>query len=368
MLKRLPALFFVFSTVIVSAQSATPVALLEAKGIGNGLIRFRVNAPSARQISVMVDTMTAANAKPLTRDAQGVWAGDLGPLESDVYAAGLLIDGSFRSVGYVIASQPMPEAWEPTRVPHGEVHQHWFDSKTLGLYRSAWVYTPPDYAKSTVTYPILYLLHGSGGLESSWITDGFANVILDNLIAKGTVKPMIVVMPFGHTEASQGAGSVATFTGRDNAAFQRELIDELMPMLEREYRVERRPDRRAIAGFSMGGNQARFIGLTMPETFRWVGTFSGSMPNTRGGFSLEVAESMFEGDFLTDPASTNASVKLLWMAVGDQETGMLAQHKVMTDVLRNHGIRFTFVTTPGGHTWHVWRRNLRDFLPLLFQK
>lgn len=362
------AALVLFATTVLPAQSPAPSTLLEAKGIGNGLIRFRVSAPSAHQISAMVDTMSAADAKPLTRDAQGVWTGQLGPLTSDVYAAGIIVDGSFRSVGYVIASQPMPEAWEARKVPHGEIHQIWYDSKTLGMLRSAWVYTPADYARSTTTYPVLYLLHGSGGLESSWVTDGYANVILDNLIAEGAAKPMIVVMPFGHTEPSQGNGYVATFTGRDNSAFTREFVDELMPMVEREFRVERKPDRRAIAGFSMGGGQARNIGLSMPDLFSWVGTFSATMPGGRGGLSLDQAEAMFGGDFLTDPLTTNARLKLWWMAVGDQETAMLAQHKSMTEILRNHNIRHTFVTIPGGHTWHVWRRNLRDFASLLFKK
>jgi enterochelin esterase family protein len=116
----------------------------------------------------------------------------------------------------------------------------------------------------------------------------------------------------------------------------------------------------------MGGGQARSIGLSHTDAFRWIGTFSGTIPG-RGVFTLDTAETMF-GSLFEDPSATNAEIKLWWMAVGEDETAMLAQHRTLTDVLRNHRIAHTFVTIPGGHTWHVWRRNLRDFLPLLFQK
>ena len=126
-------------------------------------------------------------------------------------------------------------------------------------------------------------------------------------------------------------------------------------------------DGRAIAGLSMGGGQARSIGLARPDLFRWIGSFSGSMPGLRAPVSLDAAETML-GDVLADPQETNANLSLWWMAVGDQETAMLAQHQALDTVLTNHRIRHTFVVLPGGHTWHVWRRNLRDFAPLLFRK
>jgi enterochelin esterase family protein len=315
----------------------------------------------------MVDTMAAGDAKPLTRDDRGVWSGEFRPLPADIYDAGYIIDGALRSMGWVTVPGRPAEAWEPRKVPHGEVHQLFYDSPTFKMPRSVWVYTPPGYERdAAATYPVLYLLHGSGGVEGSWVMVGAANIILDNLIADLAARPMIVVMPFGHAEPSPRAGVTPTFTARDNAGFTRELTEDIMPMVERRFRIQRKPDARAIAGFSMGGGQARTIGLSRSDLFRSVATFSATIAGTRGAFTPDAAEAML-GDVLADPFATNSTLKLLWMAVGDGETSMLAQHKVLTEVLRNHNIRHTFVTLPGGHTWHVWRRNLRDLLPLLFR-
>ena len=213
---------------------------------------------------------------------------------------------------------------------------------------------------------MLYLLHGSGGTEASWTMDGLANVILDNLIADGKAKPMVVVMPFGHPEPGMRAGSTPTFARRDMTAFGRDLLEDVMPMIERTYRVSTQADRRAIAGFSMGGNQARQIGLAgsicstpwRPSAAPWVCEAERSAPTA--------IEETF-ADLLADPIATNGTLRLLWAAVGRDETNLLAQHRLLNAVLDRHQIRHTFVTIPGGHTWHVWRRNLRDLLPLLFQ-
>jgi enterochelin esterase family protein len=214
---------------------------------------------------------------------------------------------------------------------------------------------------------VLYLLHGSGGAEASWVLDGLANVILDNLIADGRAQPMIVVMPFGHPEPSMRLGSMPTFTRRDVQEFARDLIEDVIPMVERAYRVARQADRRAIAGLSMGGNQARQIGLGRMDMFHYIATFSGTMGVLGGAVTPEAIEQTFP-DVFADAMSTNATLRLFWQAVGSEETSLLAAHRTFTGVLNQHQIRNTFVTIPGGHTWHVWRRNLRDLAPLLFQK
>ena len=350
------------------AQVPSPAAvtLLEARPATDGTIAFRINGPQAKQISVLVDTMTAATAKPLTRDERGVWSGTLGPLPPDVYAIAYIADGSFRTAGTVHLVGPTPEAWDPRRVPHGTIHQQWYDSKSLGMLRSVHVYTPPGYERGNTTYPVLYLLHGSGGTEASWTMDGLANVILDNLIADGKAKPMVVVMPFGHPEPGMRGGSTPTFARRDLTAFGRDLLEDVLPMIERTYRVSTQADRRAIAGFSMGGNQARQIGLARLDLFHAVATFSGTVGVRSGTVSTMAIEETF-ADLLADPNATNATLRLFWAAVGSDETNLFAQHRLLNAVLDRHLIRHTFVTIPGGHTWHVWRRNLRDLLPLLFQ-
>lgn len=350
---------------VLAQQPAAPPS--EVTLGADRVVTFQINAPAAKQVSALVDSMPPAAAKPLTRDDRGVWTGTLGPLAPDLYFASYVVDGATRPAGYLhIRGNPL-EAWDTRKVPHGALHQHWYDSKTLSMLRSVIVYTPPDYDREKTSYPVLYLLHGSGGTESSWTMDGLANVILDNLIADGRVKPMIVVMPFGHTEPSMRPGTMPTFRARDMTAFSNDLINDVIPLVERTYRVARQPDKRAIAGFSMGGNQARQIGLARLDLFSYVATFSGTVGVRNGAVSVETIEESF-ADVLADASATNGMLRLFWAAVGTEETNLIAQHRILNDVLDRHGIRHEFVTIPGGHTWHVWRRNLRDLLPRLFQR
>lgn len=371
-LTRCVALMFgllacVSTTVAAQTPSGQAVTRVELKGDHrNGTITVRAEVSGARQVRVMVDTMSAADAVPLSKGQDGLWTGKIGPLPPSYYAVALIADGVFRASGWVHVTGASPEAWDARPGAHGTVHQHWYDSKALGMLRSVWVYTPPDYDRGNTSYPVLYLLHGSGGTESSWATTGLANVILDNLIADGKARPMIVVMPFGHTEPSPRGGVQPTFTGRDTAGFTRELTDEIVPLIDRTYRTLRAPDSRAIAGFSMGGNQARLIGLARLDLFHSIATFSGTVA-VRGREVTAAAIEEAYAPVLADADATNAAVRLLWFAVGTEETRLLEQHRALVQVLEAHGIRHTFVTETGGHTWHVWRRNLRDLAPLLFR-
>jgi enterochelin esterase family protein len=355
--------------IALAAQAPAPnvTRVVELNGDHrNGTVTIRAEATQARQVRVMVDTMAAGDAVPLVKGGDGVWTGKLGPLVPSYYGVAVIVDGVFRPAGFVHVTGATPEAWDARPVAHGTIHQHWYDSKALGMLRSVWVYTPPDYDRGSNSYPVLYLLHGSGGTESSWVTTGLANVILDNLIADGKARPMIVVMPFGHSEPSPIGGVQPSFTGRDTAGFTKELTDEVMPMIERTYRTVRVPDSRAIAGFSMGGNHARVIGLARLDLFHSVATFSGTVAVRGREVSAAAIEETY-APILADPDATNGALRLLWFAVGSEETRLLAQHKTLAGVLDARRIRYTFVTETGGHTWHVWRRNLRDLVPLLFR-
>ena len=364
-----PAVLLAVTMLIATppASSQQPVPPSEITIGADRVVTFQINAPTAKEVSALVDSMPPSTAKPLMRDDRGVWKGTLGPLAPDLYFASYIVDGATRQAGYLHIRGNPPEAWDTRKVPHGAIHQHWYDSKSMSMLRSIFVYTPPDYEREKTSYPVLYLLHGSGGTENSWTMDGLANVILDNLIADGKVKPLIVVMPFGHSEPSMRPGTMPTFRGRDAAAFTNDLINDVIPLVERAYRVARQADKRAIAGFSMGGNQARQIGLSRLDLFSYVATFSGTVGVRGGAVSAETIEETF-ADVLADPPGTNAALRLFWAAVGTDETNLIAQHRILNDVLDRHGIRHEFVTIPGGHTWHVWRRNLRDLLPRLFQR
>jgi len=360
--------------VLVALAAAGPVgarqagiAVVELKPNADRTVTVRINSPEAREIRALIELMPVTAAVPLVRDASGVWSGTIGPFAPDVYMTSVIVDGAVTRIGYAHVTGSVPEAWDLRKVPHGAVHQRWYDSRSLGVLRNAYVYTPPDYDRGNAQYPVLYLLHGSGGMEASWTLEGFANVIMDNLIADGKARPMLVVMPFGHPEASMRPGITPTFQRRDLNEFTQDLLEDVVPMVERVYRVRRDPDWRAIAGLSMGGNQARQIGLNRLDTFHYIGTFSGSMGVAGGAVTPVAIQQTFAGA-LADSAETNATLRLYWAAVGEDETNLLNSHKVFNSVLDAHRVRHTFVTIPGGHTWHVWRRNLRDFVPLLFQK
>ena len=328
-------------------------------------VDFKVFTSRATKVAVFVDTMSPTVAVPMTRNARGEWTGALGPLEPDIYSYGYVIDGAVSGVGTVLVPGDPAQVWEPRKVPHGTLHVHWYDSTSLRMQRSFWVYTPPGYEKSKSTYPTLYLLHGSGGNETGWVTIGAANVILDNLIADAKAKPMVVVMPFGHPEPSQQASYMPAYQGRDIQGFQRDLLDDIMPIVEKTYRVAGQAEKRAIAGLSMGGNQARLIGLAHLDTFKWVASFSGSFA-AQGPLTADAIETQFAG-ILEDPTVTNHELKLLWIGCGTLETNLLAQTKLFTDALTKHQIKFTSSVVEGAHNYHVWRRNLRDLLPLLFK-
>jgi len=351
----------------LAAQTQTGARIVEINGnYRNGTATFRIEAPQARDVRVVMEPMNAADAKPMVKDDKGMWTASLGPFEPDYYAVAFLTDGVWRTAGYVHITGSTPQAWDPRPVPHGTVHQHWYNSKTLGMFRSVVVYTPPGYEEAKESYPVLYLLHGSGGDEGSWVNDGLANIILDNQIADGRAKPMIVVMPFGHTNASPRAGVVPSYAGRDTPAFTEELLKEVMPTVERTYRVRRGADARGIAGFSMGGNHARLIGLQRMDLFHSVATFSGTVGVRGPQVTAEAIEEAY-GPVFADPDGTNAALRLLWLGVGSEETRLLSQHKLFTNLLDERRITHTYVVEPGGHTWHVWRRNLRDLVALLFR-
>lgn len=345
------ALALVAGALMHARQSVTSVS---AKPNGDGTAVVRVSAPQARSVSVRVDTMPPGQTIPLTKSDDGIWRGTIGPLAPDLYPMAYVIDGFMGYANYIQITGPTPEAWDPRPVPHGAIHRQWYDSKELRVARSVLIYTPPGYGASTQKYPVLYLLHGSGGTELSWVDEGVTNVILDNLIADKKAVPMIVVMPFGHTEASPRAGNDPTFTGRDQDKFTKELTTEIIPMIERDFRVAPGPDRRAIAGFSMGGGQARQIGLARPELFHSIGMFSAPVT----GLQNQAPE---------DLEAALGPLRVFFVGAGDQEASLVRGMREFAATLTQRQVHHTFAIEKGGHTFHVWRRNLRDFVQLLFR-
>jgi len=263
----------------------------------------------------------------------------------------------------LLAQTPEPPYLQVRQIPHGTVQSVAYKSKSLGTDRKMMVYTPPGYEQSTNRYPLLYLLHGAGSDETSWTRSGKAEVIIDNLIADGKMKPVVVVMPFGFA-AQRAAG-----TGRGDPAenkmqregFLKDFLEDVMPFVDSKYRVFADRDHRAIAGLSLGGAQALAIGLSHLELFSRVAAFSPAMgasnnPAT-GGVDFEMV--------LADTARINSQLKFLWVSCGTEDT-LFSSIAEFSAQLAKHKIEHIYRITGGAHAYPVWQRNLNEAAPLLF--
>jgi enterochelin esterase family protein len=243
-------------------------------------------------------------------------------------------------------------------VPHGTVRIHEYRSRSLGRQRGLQVYTPPGYdQESAVRYPVLYLFHGSGDNEATWVALGRAHLIVDNLIAQGKAKPLVIVMPDGHAAAPRPPGAPGAAEGRSRNVvdFERDLLEDVMPFIEANYRVRSDAASRAIAGLSMGGGQSLTIGLNHPDRFAWVGGFSAAVSNPETAISAALA----------DPKATDSALRLVWIACGKDDR-LVENGQRFSEVLKARGIRNEFQITAGNHSWPVWRRYLAEFVPRLF--
>jgi enterochelin esterase-like enzyme len=338
-------------------------------------VTFRFGAPNAKEVSVRME----GYGRPLamTKDAGGVWSVATDPLVPDYYGYSILMDGValVDPANHVIKPNLLgPESevhvegpstlpWEMNDVPHGVIHHHFYHSRIVGDNRDFYVYTPPGYDPSSrATYPVLYLLHGFSDDASAWTAVGRANVILDNLIAQGKAKPMLIVMPLGYGAPEILEGGWAGIRRNDHELSQRNqekfgeaLLEEVIPIVERSYRARADRDSRALAGLSMGGAETLFVGLNNLDRFSYLGAFSS------GGGRTDYAAAYPRLD-----SSANAELRVFWMSVGKSD-GLLASNEKLRDWLAGKGIRVQWVESPGAHWWPVWRRNLSDFLPQLFQ-
>ena len=338
-------------------------------------VTFRFLAPSAREVALGADL--DGTPHPMTKDSNGVWSVTVGPLPPEIYAYTFNVDGipvldprnantklgygNFGAVSLAVVPGEGPQFYDVKPVPHGVVRIHPYESKSLGVARTMWVYTPPDYDRGR-NYPVLYLLHGAGDVESGWTLIGRANNILDNLIAEGKARPMVVVMPLGHAVQSFLAGppkaaAAAAPPAGALTAFGRDLVDDVMPLIERSYKVSRRSDDRAIGGLSMGGGQTINVAFGRPELFRYVVVMSA------GAQGIEQSYPAFFGD----PAAINRQFKLLWVGVGKDDALATGGSRVLDEVLTRRAIRHVYRVTGGRHEWSVWRHHLHEVAPLLFR-
>ena len=373
-----------------AAPAASPSAMFRAmvrspEVSADGRITFRLRAPNAKAVIV-----NRAGAPPLAMTAgdEGVWTATTETLPPDIYPYNFVVDGlqiadpgnafvkavlpgGSQSLVHVPGPASLP--WEIGTVPRGVVHHHYYKSAIVGDERDYYVYTPPGYdASKASTYPVLFLLHGITDDASAWTTAGRANVILDNLIAAGKATPMIMVNTLGYGVASartsfQGMADPASMTN-----FGESVIREVLPQVEAAYRTTKAREGRAIVGLSMGGAQACYIGLNNADTFAWVAGFSGAYV-MYGSSALPGAPrppldgSAFEKRFPALGPPVGAKLRLFWLGMGVDD-GLLEPHRQFAAWLASKGVRPTTVETPGGHTWMVWRRNLAEVAPMLFQE
>ena len=336
-------------------------------------VTFRLRAPEAADVKVSGDFVQGA--QDLTKAEDGVWSVTVGPLAPAIYNYTFRVNGvgmldpvnpaiklgerTSESMFEVPAEKPAP--YDMQNVAHGTIHVNWYESKTLSVWRRIDVYTPPGYETGKGTYPVLYLLHGSGDTENGWVTIGRANFILDNLIAAGKAKPMIVVMPYGRARQDVYLGPAPPPSQPPGPkAFENDLLNDVLPFAEKLYRIAAQPGDRAIAGLSMGGGQALSVGLNHLDVFQTVGAFSAG-----GGGRPEGLEVQYK-DLLADPAATNKKLKFFYIACGKTD-GLFAGSQALHDVLAKHDIKHTFAPSEEGHVWRNWRNYLADFVPQLFR-
>jgi enterochelin esterase family protein len=294
-------------------------------------------------------------------------------VEPEIYQYNFVVDGvrildpgnpnlkNGRAIDASVVEVPgnPPRFDELQAVPHGALQIRTYLSTPLKRPRKLYVYTPPQYdSEPNRRFPVLYLRHGSGDNEENWSDTGRAGVILDNLIAKRKAAPMIIVMPNGDTDGTWGGGSSA----EGIEMLGQELLTDIIPMIDRTYRVAPGRENRAITGLSMGGGQAFTIGLKHMDLFAWVGEFSSGL----------VSDTEFHLDkhlpgFLDHPEDVNRKLKLLFLSCGTEDPRYPGQLD-LADNLKAHGIQYIWYPTPGVHEWKVWRHALAEFAQKVFQE
>ncbi len=368
------ALLPIVSAPFVAAQALAPFRSVEIHP--DRTITFNYRDAAAAKVELFVDGLS--KPMPMEKNSTGIWTATTPPLAPEVYGYHFEANGDFRldpanpstTINLVDIANlftvpgDTPQPWEETNVPHGTLHQHIYTTSTvLGLPQnqsSYYVYTPPAYdAKAKKAYPVLYLLHGWSDSDSGWTAVGRANLIFDNLLAEGKMKPMVVVMPLGYGDMSFihnfNVWEDPSTIDHNTDLFAQALLTEILPRIESEYHVSKDRSDRAIAGLSMGGLESLEIGLTHSGMFAWIGGFSSAIHNL--DYTRKLAS--------LDPQA--ADLRLLWIACGTEDS-LIEPNRRFISYLKTKDMHVTQTETLGLHDWMVWRDNLIHFAPLLFQK
>ena len=371
-------------------------ALVSPEVAPDGRVTFRLRAPNAKEVfvsGVVQGSGPGGGRLDLQKSDQGVWTATTEPMKPGIYQYTFNVDGlriadpgnNRFQTGFNSASSSRLHVpgglWTPEPgIARGALTRHFYHSAVAGDDRDFWVYTPADYdPKRKDPYPVFFLLHGLGDEANSWIENGAANVILDNLIAQGKAKPMVMVntLGYGYTNGPQGAMKEGMMD-----AYTQTVLQEVLPLVEKNYHVSKDRTQRAIAGLSMGGAEATYTGLNNLDKFAWIGSFSGAYvmwprdraaagaapgPGAGGRGMQQMSPEAVAKVFPKLDAKANAQIKLLWIACGTAD-GLLGVNRTFHEWLDSNGVKNTYIETPDiGHVWPFWRQNVADFAPLLFQ-
>ncbi len=371
-----------FSLAQAPQRTPTPNDTLKSPEVlPDGRVVFRIYAPKASEVTVGGDWISQGlgTGGNLEKDGNGVWAITVGPLPADFYSYSLTVDGvrtldpknamikqGVTSVDNMVFVPGREAAYQDLQaVPHGEVRKVWYKSSTMNEERRLHVYCPPGYDTSKAKYPVFYLLHGGGDEDSGWSTIGRAGFILDNLIAAGKAKPMLVVMPNGslpRPPVVPGApvDPAAQIAFQDK--FTSELLKDIVPFVEKTYRVTPGSANRAIAGLSMGGGQTTRVVTTNPDQFGYVAVWSA-------GVNPQISQDFLKRNetFLSSADKVNKQIKLLSLSCGEKDTLAFAGSKNLDEILKKNNIRHEMTISSGAHTWINWRRYLHEYAQRLFR-
>ncbi len=372
-----PRLLLFLIAAVVPGFAQQPAAIVSPEVHSDNRVTFRLLDPNAKTVSLRLEG--AKQPLPMQEDEQGVWSVTTEPLEPDYYEYSFEADGAtlidplnplmkpnlLHTHNMVHVPGPASLPWEISDVPHGVIHHHFYRSRIVGDDRDYYLYTPPGYdPRGKDRYPVLYLLHGYSDDTSAWTAIAFANVILDNLIAQGKAKPMIIVMPLAYgapeivqrTPVFAAAFRDASLRQRNFDRIRDNLLEEVVPAVESAYLVSADRTSRAIAGLSMGGTESLLVGLNALDHFAWVGAFSS------GGLQED-----FDNAFAGLDSKANSQLRLLWVSCG-RDDRLMGINRKFRDWLQSKQIRVNWLETAGAHSWQVWRRNLADFVALLFRE
>lgn len=337
-------------------------------------VTFKVHSPNAESIAMYGSWMNWGETAAFEKGEDDLWTFTTNPLPSSMYHYNFIIDGvsaidpknphairdGVRYASLLMVEGDGSELFELNNVPHGNLSQVWYDSPSLNLTRRMYVYTPPGYEDSDESYPVLYLLHGGGGDEDAWTALGRANLILDNLIAEGKAKPMLIVMTNGNAfqistlNTAPDAPVITRETFMKYAGmFEKSLVEDVIPYIESHYRVKANKESRAVAGLSMGGMHTITSTIEYPDVFGYVGVFSS-------GIFMPSDDQL--GKF---EALQKAGVEKYWVACGEDDF-VMESNKRLLEMLDKTGIPYEYFENEGGHTWANWRTYLSMFAPMLF--